>query len=99
MGNPDGEVEPDRDDPHELLDTVAEGDRDSIDTATGYGDDRSDSGFGEWLPDRARGNFDIEPKCDWLQPARSGRTAPPRTSARRATPQSIDSTPTTSTGL
>ena len=60
-----GVMETDREQAHELLDTLAAAGGNFIDTANGYGDGRSEEWIGEWLADRDREEYVLASKCYW----------------------------------
>jgi len=66
----DGVVETDREQAHEILDTLDEHDFNFIDTANGYGGGDSERWIGEWLDDRDREDYVVASKVYWSQVSR-----------------------------
>ncbi|MEF8853251.1 MAG: aldo/keto reductase [Haloarculaceae archaeon] len=65
-----GVMETDREEAHELLDTLEERGANFIDTANGYGGGRSERWIGEWLEDRDREDYVVASKCYWSDVSR-----------------------------
>ncbi|PSP50727.1 aryl-alcohol dehydrogenase [Halobacteriales archaeon QH_1_68_42] len=65
-----GVMETDREEAHELLDTLAERGANFIDTANGYGRGRSETWIGEWLDERDREDYVVASKCYWSDVSR-----------------------------
>jgi aryl-alcohol dehydrogenase-like predicted oxidoreductase len=66
----DGVVETDREQAHEILDTLDELYFNFIDTANGYGGGDSERWIGEWLDDRDREDYVVASKVYWSQVSR-----------------------------